>query len=258
MTSGGSSSGPIESRYASSSLSVSRPSAAMIAATRLLASITASALCSASGRPLNELELVGDAGRRTRSTSRSIGPGMGPQATPSPRRPGAPGPSRAVFARLTAEVHEMSRRRVSKAIIAVVCAVGLPAACAESSSVRPATGSSPSSVEPGDHRAGATAPASLGRYRSAWNQRTAGSLPSATDGSTPPMGSEQIDPGLKPYIDIAVADLAQRLTVDPSDDRGELGDVGRVARFIARMPATRHAIRAIAHRRREDRAHCAR
>ncbi len=30
------------------------------------------------------------------------------------------------------------------------------------------------------------------------------------------MGSEQIDPGLKPYIDIAVADLAQRLTVDPS------------------------------------------
>lgn len=30
------------------------------------------------------------------------------------------------------------------------------------------------------------------------------------------MGSEQIDPGLKPYIDIAVADLAQRLTLDAS------------------------------------------
>jgi hypothetical protein len=28
------------------------------------------------------------------------------------------------------------------------------------------------------------------------------------------MGNERIDPGLKPYIDIAVADLAKRLSID--------------------------------------------
>ena len=30
------------------------------------------------------------------------------------------------------------------------------------------------------------------------------------------MASQQIDPGLKPYTDLAVADLAQRLAIDPS------------------------------------------
>lgn len=106
----------------------------------------------------------------------------------------------------------MSRRRVSKAIIAVACAVGLPAACAESSTVRPATESSPSdsvggTPEPATNLPGTTQPQAT----------IAGSLPAETDGSTPPMGSEQIDPGLKPYIDIAVADLAKRLTVDASE-----------------------------------------
>jgi hypothetical protein len=38
----------------------------------------------------------------------------------------------------------------------------------------------------------------------------------APEGSTP-VTSEQIDPGLKPYIDIAVADLAQRLSIEASD-----------------------------------------
>ncbi len=31
------------------------------------------------------------------------------------------------------------------------------------------------------------------------------------------MSSEQIDPGLNPYIDIAVADLAERLSIDPTE-----------------------------------------
>ena len=31
------------------------------------------------------------------------------------------------------------------------------------------------------------------------------------------MGSDQIDPGLQPYIDIAVADLAKRLSIDATD-----------------------------------------
>jgi hypothetical protein len=35
-----------------------------------------------------------------------------------------------------------------------------------------------------------------------------------TQGSAP-VGSDQIDPGLKPFIDIAVADLAKRLSIDP-------------------------------------------
>jgi hypothetical protein len=45
------------------------------------------------------------------------------------------------------------------------------------------------------------------------------SSPSVTtitpQGSTP-VSSEQIDPGLKPYIDTAVADLAQRLSIEAS------------------------------------------
>ena len=44
-----------------------------------------------------------------------------------------------------------------------------------------------------------------------------GSSPSAAvttpEGGTP-VNAEQIDPGLQPYIDIAVADLAQRLSID--------------------------------------------
>lgn len=35
----------------------------------------------------------------------------------------------------------------------------------------------------------------------------------SSEGSTPAMSSGSIDPGLKPYIDIAVGDLAQRLSV---------------------------------------------
>jgi hypothetical protein len=35
-------------------------------------------------------------------------------------------------------------------------------------------------------------------------------------GETAPVSSDQIDPGLQPFIDIAVADLAERLSVDPT------------------------------------------
>jgi hypothetical protein len=37
-----------------------------------------------------------------------------------------------------------------------------------------------------------------------------------SEGSTQ-VSSEQIDPGLRPYIDIAVADLAQRLSIDAAE-----------------------------------------
>ena len=40
--------------------------------------------------------------------------------------------------------------------------------------------------------------------------------PGTPQGSTP-VSNEQIDPGLKPYIDIAVADLAQRLSIGPDE-----------------------------------------
>ena len=100
---GGFSNGPIESRYASSSLSVRRPSAAMIAATRLLASITASG-CARRILAAERAELVGDAVMNS-ATSRSIGLGMGSQATPREQSadldPGgcsktAPGPDRRI------------------------------------------------------------------------------------------------------------------------------------------------------------------
>ena len=53
-----------------------------------------------------------------------------------------------------------------------------------------------------------------------------------TEGSTP-VSSEQIDPGLKPYIDIAVADLAQRLSIDADRDQRGLGNAAAVVRIVA-------------------------
>jgi hypothetical protein len=51
-------------------------------------------------------------------------------------------------------------------------------------------------------------------------ESVAGSSPSAGDTTpegTTPVSNEQIDPGLQPYIDIAVADLAQRLSIDAAE-----------------------------------------
>src|SRR5258706_498068 len=58
----------------------------MMAGTRLLASMAAWAVCSASGRPLNEPSSLAVPLTKA-ATSRSIGPGMGSQATPSPSTP---------------------------------------------------------------------------------------------------------------------------------------------------------------------------
>ena len=81
VSNGGSSNGPTESRYASSSMSVSRPSAAITAAIRLLASITASAGARSRGLPLSELSSVVTPSMKS-ATSRTIGLDMASQARP--------------------------------------------------------------------------------------------------------------------------------------------------------------------------------
>lgn len=97
----------------------------------------------------------------------------------------------------------MNTRRAVKALSAVVAAFVSLSACADSSITSstadvtdgPTASSSATTAEP-------TSPATSPSVTT-----------TAPEGSTP-VSSEQIDPGLKPYIDMAVADLAQRLSID--------------------------------------------
>lgn len=87
---------------------------------------------------------------------------------------------------------------------ALVSALLALSACADSSTTS-STGDPTSDVVAESTTSSATDPTSPDASPS-----TAGDV---SEGSAP-VSSDQIDPGLKPYIDIAVADLAQRLSID--------------------------------------------
>lgn len=98
-------------------------------------------------------------------------------------------------------MYEMSRRRT--ALLATIASIVMFAACGD---------------DPPD-AATASAPGSAAPSVTTTPVETVVQAPSSTvatpEGSTPVSGD--IDPGLKPFIDIAVADLAQRLSVAPTD-----------------------------------------
>ncbi len=79
-------------------------------------------------------------------------------------------------------------------------------ACADDTSITSSTG------DPTTDAVDATAPTSGSSAPGA----SASTTPDASNGSAP-VSSDQIDVGLQPFIDIAVADLAERLSVDAAD-----------------------------------------
>jgi hypothetical protein len=105
----------------------------------------------------------------------------------------------------------MSQHRTTRVVSVVLGALALLAACAESpvgsSDTESATVSATAASVPETSSVGSVPPTTV----------PAATDPAATDGSATTMGNPQIDPGLKPYIDIAVADLAQRLSVDANE-----------------------------------------
>jgi hypothetical protein len=78
-------------------------------------------------------------------------------------------------------------------------------ACADGSSITSSTG------EPASDASDAPSEATSGPSDTSLSTTT-----EASEGSAP-VSSDQVDPGLKPYIDIAVADLAKRLSIDAAN-----------------------------------------
>jgi hypothetical protein len=108
----------------------------------------------------------------------------------------------------------MGPRRLVKTLIVGIGAAALLGGCAASSGEVAAPGSANSSAAPNS----STSPTSSAAPATATapDATTGDSIPTATEGSIAPMSTDQIDPGLQPYVDIAVADLAKRLSIDTS------------------------------------------
>lgn len=105
----------------------------------------------------------------------------------------------------------MSTRRRSTMLIVAIGAAALLAACAEDSVTGSTAGSTPDA--PADATVGIADPTSPGTLPA---PAITTSITTPFEGSTP-VSSDQIDPGLKPFIDLAVIDLAKRLSVDAAD-----------------------------------------
>jgi hypothetical protein len=115
----------------------------------------------------------------------------------------------------------MNRRRTSQLLCSLIAAAGLLTACAAENTGDPATaGTTGVDGSTGDSTTDSTGDSTTDSTTDVPTAPSSVSAPPvvtiADEGSTP-VSTDGIDPGLQPYIDIAVADLAKRVSIDESD-----------------------------------------